>query len=108
MVATITVKPLAQGQLSSVNAVLYTVPALTSAYVKFFSVNNVGSSSQIVQIFVNTGTAIRICYLTLTPNQGGRVIDKDEALTLTAGNTIEGFSTNGSVVDYVITGAEEA
>lgn len=105
----IAIKVLAQGQLANAKATLYTVPAVTSAYVKFFSVLNVAATAQNVEIFVNTaGTSRQIAYVTLAPNHSARIIDKDEALTLETGDLIEGLSTSATSVDYVITGAEEA
>jgi hypothetical protein len=105
----IAVKVLAQGQLANAKATLYTVPGGTLAYVKFFSVCNVASTNQDVEILVNTaGTSRRIAYVSLGVNQGARIVDKDEAITLEAGDLVEGFSTDATSVDYVITGAEEA
>lgn len=105
---TITVKVLADGQLPSAKGTLYTVPGSTKTYVKFFSVNNVSGIDQNVEIFLNvSGTSRKIAFATLTPNDGARIIDKDEAVTLEAGDLIEGLSTNATSVDYVITGAEE-
>ncbi len=105
----ISVKVLGQGQLANAKATLYTVPGATSAYVKFLSVCNVSALNQDIEILVNTaGTSRRIAFISLAPDQSARVIDKDEALTLEAGDLIEGFSTNATSVDYVITGAEEA
>jgi len=93
--STITIKVLAQGQLPAVKTTLYTVPAATAAYVKFFSINNVSAVVQNVEILVNTaGTSRRISYTSLGPNEGARIIDKDEALTLEAGDIIEGLTTN--------------
>lgn len=105
---TIAVKVLADGQLGNAKATLYTVPALTKAYVKFFSVMNVSAGTENVTIYVNTsGTSRKIVYATLGVDEGARIVDKDEAITLEAGDLIEGFSSNATSVDYVITGAEE-
>lgn len=106
---TITVKVLADGQLSSSKATLYTVPVLTKCYIKFLSVCNVAASQQAIQIFINpNGASRKIAHLSLAENEYARVVEKDETITLEAGDTIEGQSTNGSSVDYLITGAEEA
>lgn len=105
---TIAVKVLAQGQLPNVKGTLYTVPAATTAYVKFLSLNNTSGSSENTQILVNTaGTSRRIAYATLATNETARVVEKDEVIILETGDLLEGFTTTAAVVDYVVTGAEE-
>ncbi|MBL0320557.1 MAG: hypothetical protein IPP74_14875 [Alphaproteobacteria bacterium] len=106
---TISVKVLAEGQLANAKGTLYTVPAATTSYVKFFSVYNAAATNQDVEIFVKAGSTSRqVAFISLAPRQSARVIDKDEALNLEAGDLIEGNSTDATSVDYVITGAEEA
>lgn len=104
----ISIKVLGDGQLGTSKATLYTVPASTSTYVKFMSVHNVGAGTENVEILLNvSGTSRRIAYVTLGANEGAQIVDKDGAISLEAGDLIEGLTTSGASVDYVITGAEE-
>lgn len=107
--ATITPKVLAEGQLATTKGTLYTVPASTTAYVKFLSVFNTSATTQTVIIYAKPGAVSReIGRFVLAQNESARVIEKDEALTLDAGDLIEGQTTTASVVNFLITGAEEA
>lgn len=99
-------KVLAEGQLSNVKTTLYTVPASKYALVKFFSCFNTGAT-QTILIYANiSGTSRLIARAQLLSNEFARIIEKEETLTLEAGDFIEAESTNASVVDFLITGAE--
>lgn len=102
-------KRLASGQLPSTKTTLYTVPASTTAYVKFLSLANTsGSTTETILIFLHDGTASRrIARVVLAPNETSRVIEIGEAANLGATNLIEGQSTNATTVDYWISGVEE-
>lgn len=102
-------KILAEGQLPNVKGTLYTCPAATTAYVKFICCAHAsGVLTQTVTLFVKRTTSRRFCRAVLTTGEQVRAIDKDEALTLEAGDQIEGQTTTAGVVDYLITGAEES
>lgn len=102
-------KVLADGQLPTTKGTLYTVPGGTTTYVKFLSVFNTNAASQAIVIYVNSsGTSRKIARLVLTQDQFARVIDKDEALVLEAGDLIEAETTTATAVDYTIQGVEEA
>lgn len=105
-----TAKVLADGQLPNTKTTLYTVPASTKAYVKFFSVFNTNAAAQTVIIYAKKsgGTSRVIGRTVLQQNESARVIEIGEALNLGAGDVIEGQTTTASAVDYMITGAEEA
>ncbi len=102
-------KVLADGQLAITKGTLYTVPATTVAYVKFLSVFNTNAITQTVIIYVNTGgTSRKIANVSfLAVDEYSRIIDKDEALVLEAGDLIEGETTTASAVDFTIQGVEE-
>ena len=105
----ITAKSLADGQLPAAKATIYTVPALTKTYVKWLSVHSTSGTAQEVIIYVKrSGSTSRVIYRALMADaETGYVIDKDMTLTLSTGDVIEGTTTTATVVDYLITGAEE-
>lgn len=104
-----TAKVLAEGQLPTAKGTLYTVPASTKAFVKFFSLFNTNAAAQTIIIYAkkSTGTSKVIGRCVLQENEGARVIEIGEAVNLEAGDTIEGVTTTATAVDYFITGAEE-
>ena len=101
---------LAQGQLPNAKGTLYTVPAVTTAYIKFINGHNTpgaGSETTIFYVKKSSGTSKLLGRAILAANEQIRIIDKDETITLGAGDTIEGQTTTAATVDYVITGVEE-
>lgn len=104
-------KILATGQLPNAKGTLYTVPAATSAYIKFINAHSiVGAGSEIIQFFIKKsgGTSRLLANATLLAKEQIRVIDKDETLNLATGDIIEGNTTTAATVDYIITGVEES
>lgn len=101
-------KVLAEGQLASSKDTLYTVPASTTAYIKFFSCFNTNTTDETVIIYLKpASTSRKVGRAVLSANEQVRFIDKDEALILETGDLIEGETTTASKVDYVILGVEE-
>lgn len=99
-------KPLADGQLPSSKGTLYTVPALTVAYVKQMRIFNTNASSQTVIVFLNvSGTSRRVGQFVLAQNESADVFS--DAVQLSAADLVEGQSTNAAAVDYVLYGVEE-
>lgn len=99
---------MAEGQLPNAKGTLYTVPANTVAYVKFFHVENTNTIAESIRIFVKPGATSRSGgRAVLEPGEFARFVDKDETIVLEAGDLIEGFSTTAAVVDYIISGVEE-
>jgi hypothetical protein len=107
--ATFTAKVLADGQLPNAKGTLYTVPGATKAYVKFLHCHNgTATNGEAVKIYTKPGATSRLIgQATLNAGQAVRIIDKDEAVTLEAGDLIEGSTTTAATIDYVITGVEE-
>jgi hypothetical protein len=100
---------LANGQLPNAKGTLYTVPALTTAYVKFVNAHNTGGGSETVLFYVkkSAGTSRVLARAVLATNEQSRAVDKEETITLGAGDQIEGQTTTAATVDYLITGVEE-
>lgn len=108
MAGTFTAKVLAEGQLANSKGTLYTCPALTTAYVKFFSLFNTNAAGQTIIVYFKPGATSRKAWRgVLAQNESARIIDKDETVQLEAGDLIEGETTTAAAVDYVITGIEE-
>lgn len=102
-----TAKLLAEGQLPTVKGTIYTVPASTKAYIKFFSLYNGNAAAQTVVLYVKRATSRVLNRVVLLQNESARIIEIGEALNLEAGDVIEGMTTTAAAVDYVISGAEE-
>jgi hypothetical protein len=103
-------KILAEGQLPNAKGTLYTVPALTKAYVKFVNAHNTpGGGSEAVKFYIKKSGSVsrRLAHGTLTASEQLRAVDKDETLNLDAGDIIEGETTTAATVDYLVTGVEE-
>ena len=100
-------KSLADGQLPSSKGTLYTVPTGKRAIVRTFVVFNTGSTAETVSIYVSRGTSSRqIGQAVLAANEAAQFFES-EPITLSSGDILEGDTTTGSTVDYLITGADE-
>lgn len=100
---------LAEGQLPNAKATLYTVPVATTAYIKFINAFNTAGTETVIFYVKKSGSSSRILgQAVLTVDQQTRMIDKDETITLGAGDEIEGETTTAATVDYLITGVEES
>ena len=102
---------LATGQLpSGASAILYTSAA--KSYVKAIILNNQGATAQTVVIYFKRAsggdTQKTIFRAVLALGETGYAVDKDSALSMSAGDKIEGLATTATQVDYVILGATEA
>ena len=94
----------ADGQLPNAKATLYTVPALTKAYIKGISLFNTGGGSETVRLYLNVaGTSRRMPQIVLAASEGADV----GAFGLNAGDLIEGDTTTATTVDYCINIVEE-
>jgi hypothetical protein len=103
--ATFAPKVLADGQLGSAKATLYTSPGSTKTYTKQMRVFSTGAGQTII-IYLNTsGTSRKFYQVVLEANECADVFA--EPIQLEAGDLIEGQSTTGATVDYVITGVQE-
>lgn len=105
----ITAKELADGQLPAARGDLYTVPADTAAYIKSITLHNTDSSSHDVTITKEPdggGTERVIISVTL---DAGDTFYFDEPTVMDATDLLRGDDGGtGSVIDYTVSGAEEA
>src|SRR4249920_1435664 len=101
-------KVLAEGQFASSKGTLYTVPALTWAYVKAFFVYNTNAATQTVNVYLKPGaTSRQIAKISLAQYESANIMEIVGAFNLEAADLIEGDTTTATALDYVITGVEE-
>jgi hypothetical protein len=99
-------KVLGEGQLPNSIGVLYTAVA-QGALVKFLHLHNTAATGETAVLYLRAASTARIIgRAVLTQDEQADVLDKDAAMSMEPGDTIEGESTNAGAVDYVITGAE--
>lgn len=105
----LTVKTLADGQLPTVKAALYTAPA-AGAGVKFFRLVNASASVVTLNLYLKKsgGTSRRIVPKDYSLAAGALldVLDAVQAIGMETGDAIEGDCSAGTAVDYVINGGE--
>jgi len=102
-------KVLAEGQGAATKTTVYTVPASTVAFVKFFNIFNTSATSQTVLIYLNlSGTSRLWRRIVLGENESATLLDEGESVQLEAADLIEITTTTASVLDYIITGVEES
>jgi phage-related holin len=103
-----TAKPLADGTLPTTQAAIYTVPAVTVAYVKQLFLFNTNAVVQVITLWLNTsGTVRKWRTLTLAQNESADILEQGESLQLEAGDVILAEGTTASATDYVLTGVTE-
>jgi hypothetical protein len=107
----ITPKSLADGQLPAAKATIYTCPGATTAMIRQIRCSHVSgaATTETVKIFlkVSAGTSRLIGRAMLDQDEQFHVLTDSEALSLEAGDVIEGSTTTATTVDYTITGAEQ-
>ena len=100
---------MADGQLPTSSAALYTVAASTTTWVKFFNLYNTNAAAQTILIYINVSGTDRLWRrVVLEQNESADLLDPGQSLQLEAADIIKGVTTTGSAVDYVITGVESA
>lgn len=106
----ITAKSLADGQVAAAKGTIYTCPALTKAYIKQVSFSNVAATTETVRFYVKrSGSTSRVVARgVLSTLETLVAVDKDAAITLSAGDVLEADTSNPASVDFLVTGAEEA
>jgi len=97
---------LAEGQVSDSEGVLYTVPSSTKAYIRFMTFFNTNATPQTLILYVRkgAGTSRKFFQCELSQN---RTMECDSPIALGAGDTIRAETTTASVVNFVISGAEQ-
>lgn len=106
MAGTFVTKQLANGQLGSSTATLYTTPSSTTTIIKSIVLCNTDSSTRTINLYVNTGSDRRITPKDLSLGAGELFII-DEVITLEATHLIRGAASSATVVDYTISGVQE-
>lgn len=96
---------LADGQLAAAEAVMYTVPGATIAYIKSIVCANVGAGQNVILLYarvdgVNSRRLIRV------PLETNEQLYYNDAITLVAGDELRGEATNANEVDFTVWGAE--
>ena len=95
------------GRVASSEGILYTAPALTTAYIKLVKFSNtaVGTESLIVYVRKGAGTS-RIFYkFALGDNEFATI---DDPIVLNAGDTLRAQTTTTTTVDFIVMGVEES
>lgn len=106
MAGTFTATSLANGQIATTQAAIFTATDLT--YVKKVILFNSNAATQTVRLWINpTGTARRWRQFVLAQNESAEVTEHGEALILESGDTIEADTTTAAAVDYVLCGVVE-
>lgn len=109
MAGTFVAGTIAQGQIPSALSPIFTVPAASFAYLKFFNLYSNAPAPQTVVIFiVQSGQPPRRWRrILLTPDQSYDVLEDDRSLELAAGDSLQAITTDGSLVDFYISGVIE-
>ena len=104
--STLTPGLLGNGQLSSSSVALYTVPVATEALIKNVILVNTASGLVNINLYVDTGSGLRnLINPNMDLNDGSKLVLSD--LFLSAGMSLGGNASTGSVVDYTIHGVEQ-
>lgn len=104
----LSIKTLGNGQLAAAKGTLYTVPGATQAIVRSIVLVNTDASARTVNLYVNaTGTSRRIIPKDMSMAAGASFV-VDEIITLEAADLLEGDASAATVVDYLISGIENA
>lgn len=101
-------KNLGEGQLPNSKTTLYTVPAGKTAIIRSILLVNTNASSRTVNIYANfSGTSRRIVPANYVLG-GSAKMEDTSAVTLEAGDFIEGDASVAAQVDYIISGVQTA
>ncbi|KKN71806.1 hypothetical protein LCGC14_0416600 [marine sediment metagenome] len=106
---TVDIKSLADGQLAASKATLYTAPAATQAVANSISLVNTDSSARTVNLYFKAsgGTSRRIIPKDLSLAVGAE-FTLNRSISLEAADILEGDASAANVVDFVISGVENA
>jgi hypothetical protein len=103
----IAIKNLANGQLGTSKATLYSVPVGSEAIALNVIVVNIDTSARSYNLYLkeSAGTSRNLVALNGSIGASSRQVMNDK-VTLGPGDEIEGDATAGAVVSFVINGAE--
>jgi hypothetical protein len=104
---TVTGGSLAQGQLATTagGAVIFSASAIT--FVKYLNLINRNAIQQQIYVYLRragSGSSVLVASSILDQYQRDRLIGKDDALSLSIGDTVEAETTTAAAVDYWISG----
>ena len=103
-----TVKSIADGQVGTSQAAIYTVPLSTVAVVTQVAFYNTNAAQQTLRVWIKRagGTARSLRQFVLAQAESLDLLDDGDTLELSAGDAIEASTTTGSAVDFIILGNE--
>ena len=97
----------ANGQVSNSEGAIYTVPALTTAYIKSMTFTHSSATPQTLIIYIRKGAGTsRVIFRAVMLEDYS--LEYDGSFALEAGDTVRAQTTTASVMDYTITGIEES
>lgn len=106
--ATFTARTLGAGQVQSGLNAIYSVAGAMKAYVKNIWLYNDSAISQTIILALNINSATRTWRrIILEPNESASVLEGEEALVLSEGNSILATATSPLSVNYSVHGVEE-
>lgn len=100
---------LADGEVATSTASVFTVDASINAMIRSASFFNVNASSQTLNLYVTRsgGTRRQIYRATLAQYETFDLVSSGEVMCLSGGDALEADTTTGSAVSYIITGQTE-
>jgi hypothetical protein len=102
-------RAIADGQLPTTLATLFTATASIGTYVKELTLFNNNAVNQVIELFVNRAGVERSWRrLELELLEQGDALTDGETMLLEPGDTISGRTTTASAVDFIISGVEES
>lgn len=106
---TIEIKSLADGQLGTDKATLYTAAAATQVIIESITLVNTDDSARTVNLYFKAsgGTSRRIIPKDLSLAAGAG-FTYDNSVTLEAADILEGDASAADVVDFVLNGVENS
>lgn len=110
MAGTFTAKSIADGQVAIAQGVLYTVPALTRAYVRQVVFYNTNAATQLLEVWLRRvgNPARKLRQFSISQNESIDLLDTGDTLEFSTGDTIEAKTSNGTSVDFMVMGVEES
>jgi hypothetical protein len=104
MAGTFTGKLMAEGQVPNAVAAIYTVPAVTTAFIKKMIFTNTSATPQTLIVYARRATNRVIAHVASLEQWETLEI---ENIVLEAADSIRAESTTNNVVDFIISGVEE-
>jgi len=93
-------------QLASSAATLYTVPASTTAILRYMRLTNTSGSDRTVTVSVGADAAGTRIFSAMTIPASGGSVDWSGFIPLTAGEVIQGYASGASAITAVLAAVE--